>query len=324
MRSSYPLLYAILVAGCATSAPPVQKEAFPGSHAAASAPAAGPALVEAAPPAPAPPPVSQGDLDDPQAYAARFRRPETCEQAARNALAISRDRAWGVLRACVRKGEFTLLQRLLDGTWDHELKTRTDAGLLITQVVAARGGDVIGDLNLLRKRRVPIFALGPASGHPELYRGRLLLVRARVEDVRTVKGKTTVRLAEMAMGGQVSYVEGDFRYRSSSRSRGEASGGYRTSRYGSGTGQVRYSGQSDYTSGYEKKRVDNEVAETGVQAIARLGAPDPFFEPGRQFIVLGRFDGVRTVSDESEEEEAESLAMLSIIGYAEPSAHIVE
>ncbi|HEY7724554.1 MAG TPA: hypothetical protein VH880_04425 [Anaeromyxobacteraceae bacterium] len=318
MTRLLPLAAAALVA-CATGSTPGGKEPFPGA-----APAAAPgARAEPAPAAQAAP--SSADLANPRAVAARSTRPEGCEAAARAAQAVSRDRAWEVLRACVERGNFTLIRRLLDGAWDPELQARGDAASVIARVVAARGGDVYGDLNLLRQRRIPIFGLAPAAGHPELYQGRLLLVRARVDDVRTEKGKTTVRLSEFALAGQVKFVEDDSRTARRSSSRGAASGEYRTSRHGSGSGRAEFtrSGESYVTK--ESKRLENTPQETGIQALARLPAADPFFEPGRQFVVLARFDGVREVPGEEEDEkEVVRLPVLSVITYAEPNPNVVE
>ncbi len=142
-----------------------------------------------------------------------------------------------------------------------------------------------------------------------------------------------VRLAEFALSGQVSYVEGDTRRisrsRSSERERGSGKAEIETSRYGSGKAKGSYereksrSGESVDTT--EKRRTDNVPQETGLEALARLARPDPFFEPGRQFVVLGRFDGVREVAGEGEDEEkVDRLPVLSVIAYVEPSAHIVE
>jgi hypothetical protein len=319
MTRLLPLAAAAALVACATASAPGGKEPFP-----VAAPVAGPAARAEAPGAAQAAP-SSAELANPRAVAARNPRPESCEAAARAAQAISRDRAWDVLRACVERGNFTLIRRLLDGGWDPELQAKGDAASVIARVVAARGGDVYGDLNLLRQRRVPIFGLAPAAGHPELYQGRLLLVRARVDDVRTEKGKTTVRLSEFALGGQVKFVEDDTRTARRSSSRGAASGEFKTSRSGSGSGKAEFtrSGESYVTK--ESKRIENTPQETGIQALARLSAADPFFEPGRQFVVLARFDGVREVPGEEEDEkEVVKLPVLSIVTYVEPSANVVE
>jgi len=330
IRVSVTMVFTLLLAGCATTPLPVPKEPFP-VRSAPTAASEAPSMVEGAPPAPAPPPVTAADLTSPKAYAARFRRPETCEQAARNALDISRDRGWEVLRACVQKGGFTLIRRLLDGAWDLELQARADAAMLITQVVAARGGDVNGDLNLMRQRRIPLFSLAPAVENPPLYMGRLLLLRAVVTEIKVNRPKPTARLVEYSLGytGHFTEVAAE-RYKGSASisGKGNYKGSSNSSRYGKRSGEGSFSGsanaygQGEY--GVERKFYDNKPVETGREAIARLAAADPFLEPGRQFIVLARFDGVREVPGEEEGEDARTMPVLSVIGYVEPNANVVE
>lgn len=327
-----PLLLALsTLAGCATAAPPPARDSFTvlEQRPAAARPGA-PSVIEGGTIAPAPPPITGGDLSDPGAYAARFRRSETCEQAARNALAVSRDKAWEVLRACVKRGQFTLLRRLLDGGWDAELQSRADAGLLIVQVIAARGGDVDGDLNPIRQRRVPLFSLAAAVDNPALYKGRLVVLRASINDI-VVGAKPTARLVEYGFGltGQFTEV-GGVRVRSSAS--GSRSGNWKSNRtstdYGNDKSEGDYSA-SGQRSGRAERSVEvkvfaNRAVETGREAVARLAKADPFLEPGRQFLVLARFDGMREVPGEEEGEDARTLPVLSVIGYVEPSANIVE
>lgn len=327
MRSSLVTLSAIALA-CA-SAPPAPRQPFTSVSRTADAPTvsgdpqpggAAPGKAAAEAPAEAPAPV----FKDPRSFAGQYKSPDRCEAAARSLQASSRDRAWAVLRACVEKGGFVLIRRLLDGAWDRDLQTRADAGMVLTRVVAARGGDVSGDLNMLRQRRVPIFSLGPAAGHPDIYRGRLVMARVRVDDVKTDRNRTTVRLAEIALGGQVKYVEGSSRWKSSTTREGQGEAKWNSSRYGSGSASGNYNAKSASYSTTESRLTENVATETGLEALGRLSAQDPFFEPGRQFVVLARFDGMREVPGEDVGEDAQKLPVLSVIGYAEPSAAIVE
>src|SRR5512138_2065827 len=111
---------AALLSACATP-PPAQKMAWDQlskperAAAAAAAPASSAAAAQEDP----------GDVT-PAAYAARFPSPVECEAAARRLLRSSPDRAWAVLRACVERGKFTALKRLLDGAWDKDLRERND------------------------------------------------------------------------------------------------------------------------------------------------------------------------------------------------------
>lgn len=299
-----------LLTACATAPSAETKEPFPEAGAPRTAPAAAAPAAQAQAPA------------DPTARAARIQRADLCEQAARSAQASSRERAWELLRACVDKGNFTPIRRLLDGGWDKDLQTRADAAQLIAKVVAARGGDVYGDLNMLRQKRVPIFGLAPAAGHPDLYHGRLVLLRARVDDVKTEKGRVSVRLAEFALSGQLKDVAGSDRF--VTRKKAQSDSQWSRSAI-SGTARRQWSGESEKTEGWEKtQRTENTPQETGLQALAKLQTADPFFEPGRQFVILGRFDGVREVPGEGEEGEAEKMPVLSVILYVEPSPVIVE
>jgi hypothetical protein len=319
--SRLPLALALAAAACATSKP-LEKDPFPGTAPPPAAPGAAQPAGVAVPPAAAAMLADVATLD-PVAYAAKLPKGAPCEAAARALLPTSADKAWGTLRACVARGGFTALSRIVDGAWDEELRTRSDAAVVVAQVVAARGGDVTGDLNSLRARRIPIFALGPSISHPDLYKGRLLLVRARVDDIRAEKGRTTVQLAEFALGGRAHWVEGNTRSVRNSSSRGNASVEVSSSKYGAAKAKGAYESGSTTTWGKETKRFDNVAEETGNVALARLAAPDPFLEPGRQFVVLGRFDGVRSLANEDEEGNA-VVGVLSVIAYFEPSAHVVE
>jgi hypothetical protein len=320
MRLVIPLSAALALAACASAPPP--KQAWPGSEGAQ--PAAEPApAARAATAAEAGAPVAEASAAaapaatgpfDPVAYAKRYPRAEFCEEAARGLQRSSRDRAWAVLRACVAQGRFTLLKRLVAGPWNEDLKARPDASKLLAKVIAMRGGDVTGDLGQLRQARVPLFAIAPAVGHPDLYKGRLVLFRGEVRDVK-LAGKPTAKMMEFAIGSTDKYIaEGD-RYTSSTTGGGA---------YSNSTGYASEgSGSSTYSSGIERRFTGNEAVETGRQVLARLAEADPFFEPGRQFVVLARFDGVRDEEGEDVDTPTQ-FAMVSIVSYYEPSPNVVE
>jgi hypothetical protein len=322
---SRPALAAVLAAAACATARPIEKVPWPGAEGASAPAAAGGAQPAAPAPAPAPAELTTDELAslDPVAWAGRQPRGAACEAAARALLPRSRDKAWATLRACVQRGRFTELTRVVDGAWEEELRSRPDAGVVIAAIVAARGGDVTGDLGSLRQRRIPIFSLGPSISHPDLYKGRLVMLRARVDDIRTEKGRTTVQLAEFAVGGRTHWVEGNTRAVRNSTARGSASVDVTTSRYGSAQGSAKFDRNSTTTWGRETKRHDNVAEETGNLALAKLASPDPFFEPGRQFIVLGRFEGVRQLATESEDATS-TVAVMSVVAYFEPAAMMLE
>ncbi len=313
MRSPLIPLAALLATACATAPVAGQPEpAAPVAQAAAAAPAARP--VE-----PAKPQVDPGVSNaarNPTRYASGFPRAEFCEEEARRLRKLHPDTGWAVLKACVAQGRFTLLSRLIGGAWDKDLQTRPEASVLLARVVANRGGDLDGDLAAIRKQRVPLFPVGPALSHPDLYKGRLVLLRAEVRDVKLGKGKeVTTRLAEFGMGATSKFVDEDTR--SVERSSGSAaftdSGGYR--------GNVRGESETQYIS--QRRLTGNELNETGVEIVGRMADVDPFFEPGRQFVVLGRFDGARKEPSE-DPENPRQVALVSIVAYFEPSHSVIE
>lgn len=313
---SFASVTSLLLAACA-SAPPRDKMAWETEAERAPAPAAT-AADPAARPAVAADPRQDGPRDP--RPGSKLPTGKACEAAARALLPSSPDGAWTALKACVERQRFLALPQLLDGTWDRELRTRTDASPLLAHLIANRGGDLIGDLRALRKARLPIFGLETAMKQPEIYKGRLILVRARVDEVKPMAGgKASVKLAQVALASTYKYVdEGGYRFRSSESGSGAASAGgsysdssgYSGSASASGAGS--YSGRSEYTASVERRVADNDVVETGLVALARMKL-DPFLEHGRDYLMLGRFDGVR--EEAGEDEQVTTLAVISLHGY---------
>jgi hypothetical protein len=72
------------------------------------------------------------------------------------------------------------------------------------------------------------------------------------------------------------------------------------------------------------RRYDNISEETGREALGRLPQADPFLEPGKDFVVLARFDGIRITSGgDDEDEDAPKLPVLTIVGYYAPHPLVV-
>ncbi|WP_239576655.1 hypothetical protein [Archangium primigenium] len=273
-----------------------------------------PALVKEPPPPPA------SDVPVParpqeKAFGARYATPEQCEVAARALLPTARDQAWASLRSCVERTHFTHLKSLLSDAWAEELRVRPDAARLIAQVVAKRGGSVPGELALLHERRVPIFALSDAIAQPDIYKGRYLLLRAQVADVRSDEKQPTVWLVEQSLGSvarEQSVGVTSRRDWKSGQLGGPASGGGALSAWDSETYATTV------------PRYDNLSDETGREALGRLPGVDPFFAPGKDFVVLARFDGLRATSSGDEaEEDAPRLPVLSIVSYFPPHPLVV-
>jgi len=258
-----------------------------------------------------------------------------CEASARAMRSSNPQHAWEALRACIQigrfsRGPFTQIA-LLTGYWDEELRTRSDAARLVGQVIANRGGDVDGDISRLQRVRMPVFTLKAAMKQPDVYKGRFVIVRAQLFDVKMDDKNATAMLAETSMrpaeamrdSGDVyvSSYSGGASYKGSS----SGSGQYQTDRYGSGRGSYQSNGEGSYNSsgssqsGYAKRFYENVVHVTGRQALGKLPEADPFLEPNKEFVFVARFDGARPGSEPNT-----SMANLSIQTYFSPGALLLE
>lgn len=263
------------------------------------------------------------DAFNAQTFTAQYPNPNECERQARRYLPISRDDAWAALKACVDGTPFTSLQALMGGAWNQELRSRPGAAALIAKVVAQRGGSVEGDLRLLNEQRLPIFSLAAAMAQPDAYKGRFILVRAQVGDVRVAEEKPTVWLVEQGLGSVATEQQVGIASRrdTSSTTSGNLSG--ETTLVG---GNVNGSLSKDKTLRDSKTvlRYDNISSDTGREALGRLPKADPFLSPGRDFIILAKFDGMRTTSGSlDEEDEGPRIPVLSIVSYYIPHPLIV-
>ncbi|WNG16423.1 hypothetical protein [Cystobacter fuscus] len=281
------------------------------------------------PPEPRPLPERSPSVPEPvrpeeKSFGARYATPSQCEAAARALQATSRDSAWTALKSCVERTHFTLLGALLADAWAEDLRVRPDAARIIAHVVALRGGSVPGELSLLHEHKVPIFGLSDAIAQPDIYKGRYLLLRAQVADVRSDEDKPTVWLVEQAVGSVVrEQPVGATTRRESVKVRSGALGGDVGSFGRANLGGQLVTRESEQTSS-SLSRYDNLSDETGREALGRLTSADPFFAPGKDFVVLARFDGLRTTSSgEDEDEDAPKLPVLTIVSYHAPHPLVV-
>ncbi|HEY4883845.1 MAG TPA: hypothetical protein VII08_09410 [Myxococcales bacterium] len=290
---------------------------------AAPAPASGPTRLETLP-RPAPP-------FDAKGFAADQLTPLECEKSARQLYELKPNQGWAALVACVERsrwprGEFTHLELLTRGTWDQELQTRPEAARMIAKVVALRGGDVEGDIPLVQKSRVPLFTLAAALRQPDVYKGRWVLVRGALSEIRQDGNKAAAIMRETSLRATAREVaDGPIsRYESSSKgsAQGEFSSSSRSSSAGRtdynarGSGQYSTSGRSEHSS--VRQKFENERVETGRRAVGKLPQADPFLEPEKDFLFLARFDGVNPGQDQ------QPVAMLSIAGYFQPNALLIQ
>lgn len=264
---------------------------------------------------------------DAKGYAATFPRAPQCEQAARALQPRSADTAWAVLKACIGHQDFTVINRLIDGAWDKDLQSRPDASLLLARVIARRGGDVAGDLAMLRQRRIPLFSLQAAIAQPETYQGRLVLIRGRITEQRSQGGTPVVMLTEVGLGAKTTDVEVGPAFTSSHRTSANGTMSASSPEHGSASLEASGRVQSDSRHARTRQHTENVTTETGLEALVRLTKPDPFLENEREFIVLARFDGVRATSREEPQPDDEGpgkLAVVSLVAYFEPAALLLE
>jgi hypothetical protein len=263
------------------------------------------------------------DPFNPQTFASQYSNPMSCEQQARRYLPSSRDDAWAALKACVDGTHFTLLQALTSRAWNSEIRKRPEAAALIAKVIAMRGGSVEGDLRLLNDQRLPIFSLAAAMAQPDTYKGRYILVRAQVGDVRTEDEKPTVWLVEQELGSVASEQQVGVAVRKDTASNlaGNLSG--ETTLGGGNVGGSLSKSKSTRDSN-TVLRYDNISNDTGREALGRLPKADPFLAPGRDFVILARFDGMRTTSGAlDEDDEGPRIPVLSIVSYYIPHPLVV-
>lgn len=263
---------------------------------------------------------------EPRAFVARNRTPAQCEAAARQLQQRSRDEAWAALRACVNGMRFTALRAVLKPAWTKDLMERPDAAALIARVVAYRGGSIEGDLEMLHKKRIPIFGLQAAMTQPDTYKGRYVLLRAQVGDLRKHRGeKPTVWLVEHTLNSVLTEQRVGVAHHEDSVTTWSGSVGGQADALGEGSvgGTVSRSEHDVYST--TVPNYDNVSQETGREALGRLNQPDPFLAPGRDFVILARFDGMRINASANAEDDAEAQRMpvLSIISYFEPHPLVV-
>lgn len=269
----------------------------------------------------APPPRASAD---PKAFTARYPNPALCEAAARRLQAESRDEGWAALKACIELTPFTQIRALLGGAWAEDLRVRPDAASLIARVVAQRGGSVSGELQYLQERKIPIFSLASAVERPDTYKGRYVMLRARVADQRSEGEKPTVWLVEHTLASVETNAPVGLgeTYDTSSITSGDLGG--QTQLTGPGRLGGSVSTQERGSVSTTRKHYDNISDETGREALGRLQGADPFLEARRDYVFLARFDGVRLTSGGTDDDaEAPRIPVLTIVSYHSPQALVV-
>jgi hypothetical protein len=189
---------------------------------------------------------------------------------------------------------------------------------VIARIVALRGGDVEGDIPLVQKSRVPVFTLAAALRQPDVYKGRWILVRGALSEIKQDGNKAAALMRETSLRATSREVQEGSISRVDRSSSASARAEVQTSRYGNARGEAQMSsrGRTEYST--VKQRFENERVETGRRAVGRLPQADPFLEPEKDFLFLARFDGVNPGQDQ------QPVAMLSIAGYYQPNALLIQ
>ncbi|HUJ25312.1 MAG TPA: hypothetical protein VLW85_04785 [Myxococcales bacterium] len=260
---------------------------------------------------------------DARSVAADQLNPQECESAARQLRQSNPDQGWQLLVACVDRarwprGEFTQLELLTRGPWDSDLSTRPDAPRIVAKVIASRGGDVEGDIPLAQKSRVPIFTLAAALRQPDVYRGRWVLVRGALSEMKQEGAKTAAMLRETSLRATSREVQVGTMSRTEHSGSTSVNAQVQTTRYGNAQGSAQISNRGKTETSTLKQKYENERIETGRVAVGKLAQADPFLEPDKDFLWMGRFDGVRPGDDE------QPVAILSIAAYFPPNALLIQ
>ena len=261
---------------------------------------------------------SRAALGAPKEWARQYRRDLECERAAHELEpAHGHEVAWTYLKACIEKGNFTQLKTLVEN-WEDDLKNRPEAPSMIAQIIAARGGHLRPDLEILQQKRIPVFDLTSALKQSVAFTGRYLVFVGKIAEAKTSKGKVELVLAEQTLTSELASVFSGPRTGTVSSASGSGQVGFRSNGIlGSGSAQGSYSNRSTTESGRMEQRVTDVFEDTGLEVIAKVKQPDPFLTADKSLVFLVRFDGTLVTDTEStsEGEEPHRTALVTLISY---------
>lgn len=224
----------------------------------------------------------------PKRKASTYISADDCEVAAREWIDVDADFAWKRLIGCVTRPDFADLRRLLKAPWLDVVRTRPDAALVLAKVVATRGGQVEDDLSLLRRARIPLFPFASAIATPDLYTGRLLLVRGRVVEGRKSETGAEVFVEQTVLRARVfdRQLEQTVEEDQSTAAAGQLGSDRKT--------RLRYRRKTSEIAAVD---VEHFSKPTGRALVARLDRADPFLVQGQDFVFLVRFGGAAPRGD---------------------------
>jgi hypothetical protein len=220
-----------------------------------------------------------------------------CEASARAMRDNSAEEAWLALKACIELGRFNrgpfVQLNLLTTYWDEELRTHPDAVRIIARVIANRGGDVDGDISRVQAVRMPVFTLKAALSQPEIYKGRYVIIRGKLTDVKIEPKSATAMLDEISMkAADMMRMGQDARFIATRH--------------------------DVFKVNDEHRFAENVMNPTGRKVLGRLPEADPFLEPDKEFVFVGRFDGAKASNED------QKVGLLNVFGYYRPAALVVQ
>lgn len=131
------------------------------------------------------------------AYAARFPTDGDCEAEARRTHDKKPELAVRLIKACVERGDFRRLSAIVEAPWTSMLAADSDAAAIAARVVAARAGEVEGDVKALQKVGFGVYTLDDVFNEPEKSKSRRVIFRGRTDADLKEKGRQ--RLIETAL-----------------------------------------------------------------------------------------------------------------------------
>jgi hypothetical protein len=231
---------------------------------------------------------NENELLTPEQFARKFKAASSCEMEARFVKQTAPDKAWAFLRACLQRGAFKDLDLLVEN-WGRELRTRPEGVSALASVIAARGGYLLHDLDVLQQRQFQLLDLAAATEQPRTSKGKAVLFLGRIRSIARIKGQAELTVMELATIGDRSATASTITFR-------------------------RDDGTEESQAHFQ---------EAGRNLTVRLAAPDPALTPGRELLFLGRFESVRELSASDElgaGEEPKQGAVLTLISHHEVRA----
>lgn len=120
-------------------------------------------------------------------YAAGFPTDGECETEAKRIDGKNRELALKLLGVCIARGDFKRLSALTEAPWTSALRTMPEGNTWCARVVAARAGDIEGDVKACAKSGLAVRTLEQLFSEPDKAKGTIVIFRARTDPEHTGK-----------------------------------------------------------------------------------------------------------------------------------------